>query len=328
MKPRNILVVSAAAVFMAGSAPALAKELRLATLAPANHQLTKNILIPMQKALAARPKLNLTLKLFFSGQLGKEPDAMQQTEAGVIDMGLVGLNVLVQRVPGFNGWFTPFLFRNIDEVVAATKYKTAIKMMNSLSKTGTYGLGYGFTGLRHVIARNKAIRSVADVKGLKIRITPFPALKTFWEAMDAIPTPVSITNVYQALQTGVVDAVDSDIQGVRSLSIYEVGKNLTLTGHVPFPIQIVVSNIVFDSLTPAQQKGLREIVKAATDKGMLAVAAAERRNIAFYRKTIKVYEIKNGPVAFKAGYDAFQKKFGRDPLVKAFQAEVLAKRGK
>jgi len=319
------LSVLAASLFMVPLWPAEAVELRIGTIAPTGHVWVA-VAERLQKELAAKPELDIKLSVFPNAQLGQEPETLQQIETGLLDLGVFTLAGLVTREDGFNGWFTPYLLGDVKAAGRARDVPAAQQMLDSLSKAQIVGLGYVFAGMRQIISRSKPINSAGDVNGLKVRITPFPAAQTWWKAMGATPTPIPLSNVYQALQTGVVDAVDIDLDAMASLSLQEVARHLALTRHMVWPGAIVASTAAWNNLNPKQQAGLREAIKIATDYGVETQAAAEQSNLDKVKASVTVTEIKNGQEAFSVADKAFQAQFGKIPLVKSFQDQVRAQK--
>lgn len=333
MKSRRILglVVAGligAAGWMGGADAAAAKELRLATIAPPKHVWLK-VADRIAKELAKRPELDLSIKIFPAGQLGQEAETLQQIESGILDMSMFTLAALVTREPALNGWYTPYLFPDVATAGKAAALPAAQEMLANLQSSGMIGLGYTLAGMRHILAREGEVRSASDVARKKVRITPFDAARVWWEAMGAIPTPTVASAVYQALQNGLIDLVEVDMDLMQAFSLYEPAASMTLTGHMVFPGAVTISKTVWDRLTPEQQQGLRKVVDVATQYGFEEQAAAEVSNLELMRaKLKKVVTLENGEQAFAAANKAFQQKFGDIPLVAAFQEQARQLRGK
>lgn len=308
-----------------GSSSAQAVELRLSTVAPSGHVWVK-VAERLKQELEAKPELDLQLSIFANSQLGQEPELMQQLETGLLDLGALTLASLVTREEGFNGWFTPYLISDVEAAGRARDLPASQAMLDNLADVQMVGLGYVFGGMRQILSKGAPIDAAEDLGGLKVRITPFPAAQTWWNAMNATPTPIPLSNVYQALQTGVVDAIDIDLDATVSLSLQEVAESLTLTRHMPWPGAIVASSATWARLTEQQQQGLRDAIKLVTDFGVEAQAAAEATNLEKIRGALTVAEVTNGEEALAIANDAFQAEFGDIQLVKKFQGQVRAQK--
>jgi len=323
MRKINIMTAVTALLTMVVAGGVEARELRLATIAPDNHNWTK-VADRVSQELAAHPELDLQLSVFGGGQLGGEPETLQQVELGLIDMGLFTVATLAGRAPSMNGWFTPYLFKDVAQAGAARGLPAAKEMLDELQGSGVVGLGYTMAGMRHIVSRGAPVTSAAEIAGKKVRITPFDAAKTWWEAIGAVPTPVPTSSLYQSVQTGVVDLVEIDLDLMTALSIQEVAKGLTLTGHMAFPGGITISQRVYDELTPEQQRGLRAAVDKAVAEGVAAQIEAEVTNLARVSEEIEVAHMGKDSAGFAAGTVAFEAKFGAIPLVATFQQQAKA----
>jgi len=314
-----------AATLLAATLPvwhaAEAAELRLATIAPNGHVWVK-VAEQIKADLDARPDLDLQLTLFPGAQLGGEPETMQQLEGGLIDIGMFTLAGLTTRDPSFNAWFSPYLLKDVRAAGKARNTPAARQMLGNLSSQSMIGLGYVFAGMRSIVAREGVIRTAADIKGKKVRITPFLAAQTWWSAMGAVPTPIPLGSVYQAMQSGVVDAVDIDLDAVVNLSLQEVSSSFTATQHMSWGGVIAASSTTWDTLSDAQRKGLTDIIDKAVAQGIETQAAAEAAHLAKVRSAITVVELENGEAAFAEANKAFADKFHDIPLVKEFQSQV------
>ena len=127
------------------------------------------------------------------------------------------------------------------------------------------GLGFGDFGFRHITNNVRPIQTVEDMKGLKIRTMSVPIHLEMFEAMGASPTPMNSSEVFSALQQGVVDGQENPCSNIYSNKYHEVQKYLTLDGHVFTFVTFVCSKEWFESLTEAEQTAVREGVDIATE---------------------------------------------------------------
>ena len=127
------------------------------------------------------------------------------------------------------------------------------------------GLGFGDFGFRHITNNLRPIQTVEDMKGLKIRTMSVPIHLEMFEAMGASPTPMNSSEVFSALQQGVVDGQENPCSNIYSNKYHEVQKYLTLDGHVFTFVTFVCSKEWFESLTEAEQTAVREGVDIATE---------------------------------------------------------------
>ena len=119
------------------------------------------------------------------------------------------------------------------------------------------GICYGEEGFRHFFMKNEA-KTIDDLKGLKIRVSEDPVMTGMVSGLGANPATVSFTELYSALQTGVVDAAEQPIANYRSNAFPEVAPYLMLDGHTLGAIQIVITDNAWDKLTAEQQAAIYE----------------------------------------------------------------------
>ena len=313
------LTGAAVATLMAVSAEA--RELRMGVITPPSHVWTK-VANRIAEKLPEATGGELTVAVFPAGQLGSEQEMFQQMSTGLLDAGLMTAAITSLRAPSLQGWFTPYLFDGVEDAIKASETPAAADMLKELNAAGLQGLGYTFAGMRHILMTDAPITSAEDLKNKKIRIVPFPAMKTWWEAVGAVPTPVNLTEVYQALQTGLLDGIDIDLDALVGLKFGEVAKGLTITNHMPFPAVMVVSDMTWMGMSADEQKAFTEVVNEALAWGSNEQISAEQTNLTTLEGQMSVVKLENGKEAFAAANDAVQASFAAYPLIAQFQAEV------
>ncbi|MCE8022065.1 TRAP transporter substrate-binding protein [Halomonas sp. MCCC 1A11036] len=304
----------------AASAPVLAKELRLGMITPSQHIWTQTA-EQFAKAVAERSDGDLTIALFPAGQLGDESAMFSQMETGLLDMGIMTAALTSQREPSIVGWFTPFLFNSVEEAAQASETEAAQQMLANLEGRGLHAFGYTFAGMRHILMRDARVESVDDVAGKNMRIIPFAAMNAWWRAMDARPTPISLPDVYQGLQNGLLDGVDIDLDALVGSGFYEVAEHLTLTSHMAFPAVSVMSLTTYASLSDEERQIIDEAMAEALAWGIEAQIEAEQRNLATLQEAIDVFTLENAESVFAPANQAFADRFGDHPLIQAFQEQ-------
>lgn len=125
---------------------------------------------------------------------------------------------------------------------------------------GVRGLFYGEEGFRHFFTV-KEVKSLEDLKGMKLRVSNDPIMNGMVEGLGASPTVVSFNELYSALQTGVVDGAEQPIANYKSNAFPEVANNLILDGHTLGAIQVIITDEAWDKLTENQQNVLMEAGK-------------------------------------------------------------------
>ncbi|MGQ9365472.1 TRAP transporter substrate-binding protein [Azospirillum sp. ST 5-10] len=322
---KDVLAIGAILAPLAGATAANAEELKMGLITPPQHVWTKAAQ-HFADALKEKSGGALTVAIFPGGQLGNEPEMFQQMQTGLLDMGIMTASLTSLREPSITAWFSPFLFGDVTEAMAATKTPAAQEMLSGLKKVGLEGLGYTFAGMRHILLREQPVTALDDLKGKKIRIVPFPAMKAWWEATGAVPTPVHLPEIYQSLQNGLLDGVDIDLDALVGSKFQDVAKGLTLTSHMAFPAVAVYSSTRWQSLSPEHQKLVRETMDETLQWANAAQIEAEKKNLAALEGAIKVVKLDDAKATFAKANEAFAAQFGSMPLVKAFQEQVGAAR--
>ncbi|WP_035692707.1 TRAP transporter substrate-binding protein [Azospirillum halopraeferens] len=306
------------------AAPAAAEEIKIGLITPPQHVWTR-----AAQHFADRLKEKsggaLTAAIFPGGQLGNEPEMFQQMQTGLLDMGIMTASITSLREPSITAWFTPFLFADVGEAVAATRTPAAGQMLDNLKGVGLQGLGYTFAGMRHILMRDAPAQSLDDLKGKKIRIVPFPAMKVWWEAAGAVPTPVHLPEIYQSLQNGLLDGVDIDLDALVGSRFQDVAKGLTVTSHMAFPAIAVYSGARWQTMTPERRELIRETMAETLEWANTAQIEAERRNLESLQGALRIETLADARERFARANDAFAAQFGGQPLVKAFREQAEAR---
>lgn len=301
-----------------------ARELRMGLITPPSHvwtQVANRIAEKLPEATGG----NLTLAVFPAGQLGVEQEMFQQMSGGLLDSGLMTAAITSLRAPSMQGWFTPYLFADVTEAAAAAETPAAGEMLAQLEAAGLVGLGYTFAGQRHILMKAAPANGPADLAQKKIRIVPFPAMKTWWEAVGAVPTPVNLTEVYQGLQSGLLDGIDIDLDAMVGLKFDEVAKGLTITNHMPFPAALVVSKVTWDGLSEEDRAGFTEVAREALAWGTAQQVEAEKANLAALQGKVEIVTLENGAEAFAAANQTVRDSLAGDATIEAFIAGVEGK---
>lgn len=303
------------------AAAAEARELRMGLITPPSHVWTQ-VAQRMAEKLPEASKGELTLAVFPAGQLGTEQEMFQQMSTGLLDSGLMTAAITSLRAPSLQGWFTPYMFKDVSAAIKAAETPAAGEMLAELEGAGLHGLGYTFAGMRQILMKDAPVASAADLANKKIRIVPFPAMKIWWEAIGAVPTPVNLTEVYQALQSGLLDGIDIDLDALAGLKFNEVAKGLTISNHMPFPAVMIVSQATWTSMTAEEQAAFSAVAAEALAWGSERQLEAEKANLAALEAKITVLQLTDGKTAFADANAAVQDSFAASPLIGKFQQQV------
>ena len=225
------------------------------------------------KTLAAeRSGGRIAVQTFHSGQLGAEKDMYDSMQIGAIEMGRSGSLIISVAAPAYGALELPYVFRSQQHLrnVLAGPIGQALHQ-EFLAKKGIRVLGIVNRGARHLTTKNRAVRSPADLSGLKLRVPEIPVYVAAWRALGASPTPMAFPEVFTALQQGTIDGQENPLGTIHGNSFAEVQKFLVLTGHVRGNGWMVVSERFWQGLPEADRRLLQQAVDDA-------VAHAEPRS--------------------------------------------------
>jgi tripartite ATP-independent transporter DctP family solute receptor len=195
---------------------------------------------------------------------GSDLQLLTDVRGGAVEMGSVSTAVWGNvDVTSFNALQAPFLITRYDLERQVIAGEIGAQMLAGVEKVGLVGLAIHEGGLRKPLGADKALVSLADFQGAKIRSVESPILVAGLRALGADPTPLPIGEVYNALRSGTVNGMEANLGLVQTFKFYEVAKFITANVNLwPFPTALVMNKAAFDDLTPEQQ----EIIRTAADK--------------------------------------------------------------
>jgi tripartite ATP-independent transporter DctP family solute receptor len=208
----------------------------------------------------------IRVDLFPDNVLGGAMEQVDQVRTNQIQMAWGSLGFFDKLVPAFGAAVLPFSATSAEQAVCEMDGPFTEYLASRAAEKGILLLGMGSIGARHVTNNVRPIKTVADIKGLKIRTLPGEAWLQTFKALGANPTPVDINELYQALQQRVVDGQENPYDNMLQRKFDEVQKYLSNTGHFFDWAGYIVNKEAFESLSPAQQSAVKEAVAIAVKK--------------------------------------------------------------
>jgi tripartite ATP-independent transporter DctP family solute receptor len=323
LRPRNVFGLVAAAVLSLAAAQASARDFRSADVHakdfPTNMAVKK-----MGEELSKATGGKYSIKIFGDSALGSEKDTVEQVKIGALDMVRVNTSAFHGIVPESMIPAFPFLFRDIAHFRSTMYGPQGDKVLAGFEKAGFIGLALYESGARSMYAK-KPIKTLADVKGLKIRVQPSDLWVSLISAMGASPTPMPFAEVYTGLKTGLLDAAENNYPSYDEAKHFESAPVYSETLHAMPPEVLVFSKKVWDTLTKDEQAALR---KAAKDSVPYYVSLWEPRE-----KDAKAAVIKGGAKivpyteidrkSFVEAEKPVWDKFANTPELKALVQEIV-----
>ncbi len=212
----------------------------------------------------------VSVEVYPNGQLGDDDDLVKAVKLNTCQI-YIGGQGTVSGLLGPQVGITdlPYLYDTYEDWLKGSFDNGGLALYNSLlSDSGYVCLDFEYDGMRNIITTDKPVRSIDDLKGLKIRVTNTDLNLAIYKAMGANPTPMAFGEVYTGLTQGTVDGVDHCLGVMVDQTYYEPCKYLTLTGHMNSPLVVISSSAFVDSL-PAD-------VKSIFDEGIAKMAASQR----------------------------------------------------
>ncbi|MGM9484458.1 TRAP transporter substrate-binding protein [Roseateles sp. NT4] len=204
----------------------------------------------------------LTVKVFNKGALGSEKETIDQVKLGALAMTRVNLAPLAAMCPKTLVPSLPFLFRDTAHMRKAFDGPAGDEILKACEHQGMVGLALYDSGSRSVYAR-KPIKTLSDMKGLKIRVQQTDLWVAAMTALGANPSPMPVGEVYTGLKTGLIDAAENNVPSYEGFRHFEAAKFYSRTEHSMTPEGLFISKRIWDKLTADQQKLLREAAKAS-----------------------------------------------------------------
>lgn len=198
-----------------------------------------------------------TIKLFDGSQLGKDKDLMQKLKLGSVHLSMPS-SIMSSIADEFALFDMPFLVKDRDHVTAIVDNVFWKDIAPKAEAKGYKILGVWENGVRNITNSKRPINTPTDLDGLKIRTPKSKWRVKMFETWGANPTPMSFSEVFVALQTGVMDGQENPNTNIWSAKFNEVQKYLTVTGHVYSPSYLTTGKAVFEKLDPTIQKVLSE----------------------------------------------------------------------
>jgi tripartite ATP-independent transporter DctP family solute receptor len=197
-----------------------------------------------------------------AAQLATLRGAAQGLQVGTIDLGWVDLPTLGEWAPELGFVSLPYLFRSWEHAEKVFFGPLGEQFRKQVrEKLGIEILGYGAAGFRVVLSARRPLRNPSDFRGLKIRVPPIWAYVETFKALGANPTPMAWGEVYTALQTGVIEALENPPQSLWAGKMYEVTRYATRTNHIFTDVHLMMSRRKFESLPTPLQQVLRDAAR-------------------------------------------------------------------
>ena len=221
----------------------------------------------------------ISVQMYPSMQLGGEKEAIEQAQIGAIAFARVSVGALGPVVDDLNVFNMPYVFRNTAHMQHVIDGPIGQELLDKVTNSGKgiIGLCWMDAGARNFYDTKKPIKSVADLKGLKIRVIGNPIFIDMANAMGGNGVAMGYDQVFSALQTGVVDGAENNPPSFVFDNHYQVAKFYTVDEHLIVPEMLVFSKKAWDGLSKEDQALLVKFAKEAQQEERKLWEAYERQ---------------------------------------------------
>jgi tripartite ATP-independent transporter DctP family solute receptor len=268
----------------------------------------------MSRTLEERTQGRLKIHVYFAGQLGREPDTVDLTRLGALDITRVNFASLNNAFPLTQIFSLPYLFNTVDHLRRAIDGPVGNAVLEGFAKRDLVGLAIYDAGPRCFYNVRRPVIEPKDLEGLKLRVPPSDIFIEFVRALGGNPTPIPFGDVYSGLQTHLIDGAENNWRTYQSSRHFEVAHYWSESDHSHSPEALLMSRRTFDALSAAD----RELVVATAResvpymRGLWDRMQAEAREIVIKAGT-KVVDVDRP--AFERAVQPVLKKYLQHPEI-------------
>lgn len=243
---------------------------------------------------------NITIDLYTDSALFSQEEEVAAVVAGDCDMTLTGATWLTTGSPWVSMFIAGYIFEDYDHMSRVMNGEIGEEAFNKISEEqGLLPLNCWYKGARQIsLSMDKEVKTPEDLSGIKLRMPNSEAMLFLGEALGANPTPISFSELYLALQTGVVDGQDNPLETIYSGKLYEVQKSITITDHVIDFMMPTINNEKWQTLTDAQKDIIMQALEAGREYTESKYLASDVELIDFFEE--------EGLSVYYADKDAFK----------------------
>ncbi len=207
----------------------------------------------------------IDIRVFTNGVLGGDAQMVSAMQGGILDIGMMGPQVLNGIDRDFALFDLPYLYDNEEEAKAILAGPIGLRLYKKLESKGLMVFPVGGLGFRHIHNSKHPITKLEDIKGLKIRVFQSPAYIDLLNTLGANAVPMPFPELYTAMETKTVDGATGPIITTITNKFYEVQKYFSLTGHMYSPQVMIMAKKTWDKLNDDEKKIIVEAQQEAMD---------------------------------------------------------------
>ena len=281
---------------------------------------TVEAVVAMGRKLEAATGGRLSIQMYPSMQLGGEKEMIEQAQVGALAIARVSVGPMGPLVPELNVFNLPFMFRDdahMEHVIDGPIGDELLKKLSDHPTAGLIGLCWMNAGTRNVYNSKKPIKTIGDLKGLKIRMMGNPVFVDTMNALGGNGVAMGFDQLVNAMQTGVVDGAENNYPSYATGQHYRYAKYYSLTGHLMIPEIVVFSKKTWDTLGKDDQALILKLAKEAQqDERTLWYAMEEKSRSEMEKAGVQITKI-DDKKPFQDAVQPVWEKYGKQ------QAELI-----
>jgi len=259
---RTVTIV-AALLLTAVTTSALAREFRAADTQSEDYP-TVQALRFMGRLIEEKTGGRLQIRVFHSRQLGEEKETIEQTRAGAIDLNRTNVALIGTFVPAMNVLAMPFLFQSIEHLQKVLDGPIGDEILGSFEPFGFVGLAFYDSGARSIYNSVRPVHTIADMKGLRLRVQQSELMSDMIKALGAEPIELPYGQVRTGLATKLIDGAENNWPSYVTTDHYKYAGFYTLTEHTMSPEVVVMSHKAWTSLSGEDQALFRDAARQSS----------------------------------------------------------------
>lgn len=262
MKKSLVLSMMLAMGFTACASQSKTKTLRLSHPQPESHPIhtaTLNFAKLVEEKSGGRYKV----EVFPASQLGTPAAQIEMVQTGVLEIVMSSFVMFEGFLPAYKAFNLPYIYKSREHFLNALYGPDADALYSKLSTSGFLVLAAYETGFRNFYAK-KPINSIADIRGLKLRVQESETMIKMVNSLGGQATPLAYGEVFTAIQQNVIDGAENNPISYVSTGHYEVAKNYSITEHSSVPDGLIISTKFFNALSDADKKIFRDAANEST----------------------------------------------------------------
>ncbi len=245
----------------------------------------------MAKRVAELSSGMVEVQLFPNGQLGSEPETIEQAQRGALALVKTSAAAMEGFVPEMAVFGLFYLFKDHDQYWRVLDGPIGKELLDAGDRTGIHGLCYYDSGSRSFYTIKKPVLTPEDLKGMKIRVMPSRMSMDMISGLGGAPTPIPFGELYTALQQGMVDGAENNPPTLLATRHYEVAKHFSIDEHARIPDLLVISQAIWSKLTPQQKAWVEQAAQESSvfqrklwaEKTAEAYTELEKAGVTIYR---------------------------------------------